>query len=83
MLKITDEQIEQAFAGTNFGPNVSTPEQRRNFIAKACLKAVCDYSNGHTATHILHELGMTKKPYTQPIKAARQWAFQELFPPRL
>ena len=74
---ITDEQINNAFKGTNFGPNVETVEQRKKFVAKAALKRICNYSPGSTITCIMQELGITKTLGGKPIKAARRWMYDQ------
>lgn len=75
---IDDEQINAAFAGTNFGPNMKTATQRKKAVALACLKRVCDYSTGHTMACIMQEIGLTKTLHGKPTKAARRWMYEEV-----
>lgn len=49
--KITDQEIEASFAGTNFGGC-----DRRELLAQGVLKRNCGYSCGSTLTQILREL---------------------------
>ncbi len=74
---ITDEQINKALKGMDFGPNMETVEQRKKFVAQAALKRICDYSAGNTITCILQELGVTKTLGGKPIKAARRWMYDQ------
>ena len=48
---VTDEEIQQAFAGTNFGDR-----DPRTLLAMAVLKALTGYCSGHTITQIMQEL---------------------------
>ena len=51
---ISDEEIEKAFEGTNFGENVIN----RNELAQGLLKAATGYYNCHTLTCILIDMGL-------------------------
>ena len=53
---ITDEYIEQAFEGTNFGP-----VNKRKMLEQGCLKAACDSWSGHTLSTIMVEIGFTEE----------------------
>ncbi|MFA7346896.1 MAG: hypothetical protein WCZ86_03955 [Desulfurivibrionaceae bacterium] len=75
---IEDDQINEAFKGTNFGPNMEAVGERRKAVAKAVLKSVCDYRNGHTMVCIMQELGLTKTLNGKPTKAARRWMYEVL-----
>lgn len=75
---ITDEQLQKAFSGTNFGPLGETLPGRRELVAMAIMKLVAGYRPGHTIGQILYELKMTTKMYGMPIKRARRWAYDEL-----
>ena len=76
---IENTKIEEAFKGTSFGPNDSL-KARREMLAKSIFKLICGYRTGHTMACILTELGATTKNYGMPIKAARVWAYHEIFP---
>lgn len=45
-LILTDEEIIEAFGNSNFGPGVTTPEQRRQFIARTLFQYSCGYQSG-------------------------------------
>ena len=77
---ITDKQIEEAFKGTNFGHMDNPQKERRTILAQSIFKLICGYRTGYTIATILTELGMTKKNYSNPIKAARIWAYMEYHP---
>jgi hypothetical protein len=53
-ISVHDYELEDAFAGTNFGPN----PDKRNLVAECLLKIQANYSPGHTITEIVIELGM-------------------------
>lgn len=74
---ITDEQIEKAFEDTDFGPMENPIEDRKKLLTKAIFKLVAEYSNGHTMSCILLELGMVKNLNGGPLKAARRWAYHQ------
>lgn len=73
---IEDDQINEAFKGTNFGPNMETADQRKKEVAKAVLKRTCDYRPGHTMSCIMQELGLTRTLHGKPTKAARRWMYE-------
>lgn len=56
MLPITQAQVDECFAGTNFGAG-SDPWK---LIKEGTLKVCCGYWNGHTLTQILNRLGLIK-----------------------
>lgn len=56
---ISDERLNEAFAGTNFGRQ--TPRQ---VVASSLLKCACKYHSGRTATEICYRLGLTTKRWT-------------------
>lgn len=51
--ELTDEVIEAAFCGTNFGRT-----DYRDFLAHSVLKKACDWHCGYTITCIMVELGL-------------------------
>lgn len=55
MKPITDEEIDAAFKGTNFGGS-----KPWDLVKNGLLKVGCGYSSGHTLTVILEELGLIK-----------------------
>lgn len=77
-MEITDEQIEKAFAGTNFGPDESI-EFRRKYLAQSIFKRMCGYSTGRTISCIMSELGFLTNPNGKPIKKAKEWAYHQIF----
>lgn len=72
-------EIEKAFKGTRFGPDESI-KYRRAMLAKSIFKLICGYRTGHTVACILTELGVTTNNYGVPKKAAKTWAYHEVFP---
>ena len=50
---VSDEEIEKAFAGTNFGDR-----KPRALLGMAVLKTLTGYHSGHTITTIMKELGL-------------------------
>jgi hypothetical protein len=51
---VTDEEIENAFAGANFGTR-----GYRKLLEQGVLKRLTGFYNGCTLTHIMHDLGLT------------------------
>ena len=76
--KPTEQEIEAAFKGTNFGGRALTMEGKRILIAEAIFKRVCDYGDGSTITRIVQELGLVSKKTNRPSKLALRWAYQEI-----
>lgn len=69
-LPVSDEEIQKAFAGTNFG----TTEYRK-LLNSSVLKKLVGYHCGHTITCIMQELnliGKTGKPTERGIELVRQ-----------
>ena len=54
--KVTDNEIERSFHGTNFGS-----ADKRKLLETGILKRLCGYRNGHTLTMIMYEMGLTTK----------------------
>lgn len=52
--EITDEQVVDAFTGTNFGNR-----DHRKLLEQGVLKRMCGYSTGHTLKMIMLYLGLT------------------------
>ena len=50
---VSDEELQKAFAGTNFGS-----VDHRTVLEQSVLKALCGHHSGHTATRIMEELGL-------------------------
>ncbi|MEJ5039980.1 hypothetical protein LOY33_13215 [Pseudomonas sp. B21-036] len=48
---VSDEQMQSAFQGTNFGHT-----DYRGLLAQGCIKALAAWHQGHTLTCILQEL---------------------------
>lgn len=48
---VTDEQMQEAFRGTNFGH-----DDYRGLLAQGCIKSLACWHQGHTLTTILQEL---------------------------
>jgi len=74
---VTDEQIEAAFKGTNFGPMKEPAKERREILARAIFKRLANYYPEWTLECILTELGMTTKQGGMPVKKARRWAYEQ------
>ena len=73
-----DEEIQEAFKGTNFGPMGESIEGQRKLVAAAMFTRVCDYGNGSTITRIVEELGMVSKKTGKPSIVALRWAYSEI-----
>ncbi|MGQ6017374.1 hypothetical protein ACUNG1_25780 [Serratia sp. IR-2025] len=74
---ITDEYIEQAFEGTNFGP-----VNKRKMLEQGCLKAACDSWSGHTLSTIMVEIGFTKKLHGKLTKLGKRFLMDALYQPK-
>lgn len=53
IIELTDEQIDSAFEGYNFGSEIKTTEDRRKLLAQALFKAASGYANGRSVGQIL------------------------------
>lgn len=53
---VSDDELDKAFSGTNFGPN-----DHRGLLHQAVLKKSLNYHCGHTITEIMRELGLIRK----------------------
>jgi hypothetical protein len=58
---VTDEEIDVAFLGTNFGTT-----NYREILNISLLKRFMDYHCGHTITTIMIELGLISKTTLKP-----------------
>lgn len=52
----TDDQIREAFEGTNFGPGADPVKILKNGILSVC----CGYHTGRTLTNIMEYLGLVR-----------------------
>ncbi|HHQ6598104.1 hypothetical protein KGP26_29685 (plasmid) [Serratia sp. JSRIV002] len=71
---LTEEVIEQAFTGTNFG--------RTDFdviLADTVLKRAAGYHSGGTATAITIRLGLLGEKTKKPTKAGHEWALEVFY----
>lgn len=59
--EITDAEIVKAFANSNFGDKIQSPEQKRLYLRCAVMKAAMGYHNGFTITQIMKELKLLNK----------------------
>lgn len=67
---ISDNEIEEVFAGTNFGC-----KNYREILNSSLLKKLCRYHCGHTITTIMQKLGLigkTGKPTKKGIDQLRE-----------
>ncbi len=53
---VSDEQLEKAFKGTNYGD-----KNPRDVIKLGLMKVACEYHNGHTTQQILLHLELQTK----------------------
>lgn len=74
-IKISDDQISDAFDGYYFGEDCKTQDARRSAVALAVMKLAADYANGKSMTTILVELGLICSRDEQPGTAATRWAY--------
>lgn len=68
-LIVSDEEVERAFLGTNFGS-----DDFRSILNQAVLKKMMHYHCGHTITVIMKDLkliGKTEKPTLKGINLVR------------
>lgn len=64
---VSDQQLAEAFAGTNFGR-----ADHRHLLHQAVLKKACGYHCGHTITTIMRDLGLIcKKEPLLPTRKGR------------
>ena len=71
--RIDDISIMTAFENTEFGRDVQSPQQKRDYLATAIVDAGCGLGTGGTIRAIMRQLGMTKKN-GMPTKRALRWA---------
>lgn len=62
-LLVSDEQIEDAFKGTNFGDNYDNTPSKRCLIGQCLLKLNCGYNDGHTIKQICRELNLVTSKF--------------------
>jgi hypothetical protein len=62
----TDQEIDKAFGGFNFGDNCRTPAEKARTLAKGLLDSVSGYSCGSTMREILVRLGLAKYGKSYP-----------------
>jgi len=67
-MHLTDEYIEYAFRGTNFGRT-----DYRNLLAHSVLKKACGTHCGHTITVIMKQIGLITKVAEVPTKLGKQF----------
>lgn len=70
----SQDDIDNAFRGTNFGLPGETPGGRRDLVADCILKHACGFSSGSTITLICKDLGLLTRKGT-PRKQAKAWAY--------
>jgi hypothetical protein len=68
---ITDQQLEKAFEGTNFGS-----KEYYKILREGLLKVACQYWNGHTLTQILIMLKLRHKNQNRLTDAGRKLLYQ-------
>ena len=71
---LTDEAIEVAFLGTNFG--------RTDYgviLADTVLKRAAGYHSGGTATAIAIRLGLLSDQTEKPTKTGHEWALEVFY----
>ena len=71
----SQDDIDKAFEGTNFGPCGKTPEGRKNLVVHCILKLTCEFADGYTIRQICKELGLLTKN-GKPKKSAKRWAYR-------
>lgn len=80
-IELTDEQIDSAFEGYNFGSGIKTTEDRRKLLAQSLFKAASGYSNGRTVGQILIYLGLMEPNQRMlmptPAQPAMRWAYHQ------
>ena len=66
--EITEEVINKAFEGTNFGRN-----DYREFLGYSVLKKACGWHCGHTITTIMIEMGLITPKGLAPTKLGKMF----------
>lgn len=75
---LTDEFIERAFTGTDFGGL-----DHRKLLEQGCLKAACGFYNGHTLTVIMAQIGLTTKQRGQLTVLGKQFLMEAFYIPEI
>jgi len=78
MIELTEKEIEELFAGTNFGGSEKTDIGRRGLMSECVLKRAAGYHDGGTITGICEDAGLLTGTY-RPYKAGIRWAFDQLY----
>lgn len=73
---ITDEEIEKAFKGTNFG-SVDTVEKQRLYLAQDCLKFQAGYRSGSAITLIMIRLDLIGVQIGHLTKKGKMFLYEE------
>lgn len=71
--KVTDAEISEAFAGTNFGRS-----DYRRLLEQGVLKTWAGYASGHTLTTIMQSMGLTTARH-HVTKRGRRFAFDAFY----
>lgn len=74
---VPDAEVEDAFAGTNFG--INTMEARRKLLAHGVLSRAAGYHTGHTLTGVMCRLGLitAKNNVTKKGHRYASWSFYD------
>ena len=70
---ITDDQIDEAFDGTNFGPVVES--NKRKHVALWVLKTGMGWHCGHTAVNVMLDLGLVSGGKRRVTEKGRRFCF--------
>lgn len=71
---LTDEVVNQAFEGTNFGRS-----DLRTILAETVMKRAAGYHSGGTATYIATELGLLSSKNQSATKLGLTFAFHHYY----
>lgn len=74
-MEISDQQIKEAFTGTQFGAIDGDVKAQRKFLAQGIMKRACDYSTGYTIKMILIRLELISEKTLEPSRASMQWMY--------
>ena len=73
MTMISNEEIEEVFANTNFGNR-----NHRKLLEQGVLKIQAGYRSGHTLTTIMQKLGLISIKHTI-LKKGRKFLFEAFY----
>ncbi len=77
-LALSDGEIADKFAGTNFGSAGQTAGGRRGLVVECVLKRAAGYADGSTISRICRDFGLLDAQ-SQPTREGIRWAFGQIY----